>query len=73
MDGYLKISITDTGIKSECRLSKVSGLDRVLLLNAFASLLDMDDSDLQKALLVLPLARGLMDNNGVPEEVSADE
>lgn len=73
MEGYLKISTTNEGIQSECKLSHVSGLDRVLLLNSFANLLHMDDRDLQNALLILPLARGLMDNNGVPEEVSADE
>lgn len=73
MEGYIKISTTDTGIMSECHLSHVSGLDRVLLLNSFASLLHMDDKELQQALLILPLARGLMENDGVPEEVSADE
>ena len=73
MEGYIKISTTDTGIASECRLSHVSGLDKVLLLNSFASLLHMDDKELQQAILIMPLARGLMDNDGVPEEVSADE
>ena len=73
MEGYIKISATDTGIATEVRLSHVSGLDRVLLLNSFARGIDMDDKELQKALLILPLARGLMANDGVPEEVSADE
>lgn len=73
MEGYIKISTTDSGISTEVRLARISRLDKVLLLNAFASGLDMDDKELQQALLILPIARGLMDNDGVPEEVSADE
>lgn len=73
MEGYIKISTTDTGIATEVKISRISGLDKILLLNAFAQGLDMDDKELQQALLILPLARGLMSNGGVPEEVSANE
>lgn len=73
MKGYIKISVEDNGIATEVKLSHISGLDKILILNAFARGLEMDDKDLQQALLILPLARGLMDNDGVPEEVSADE
>ena len=74
MDGYIKISTTDSGISTEVRLARISGLDKILLLNAFANGLGMDDKELQQALLILPLARGMMGNNGKPvEEVSAGE
>lgn len=69
MEGYIKISATDTGIATEVRLAHISGLDKVLLLNSFAQGLHMDDKELQQAVMVLPLARGLMDNDGVGEEV----
>lgn len=36
MEGYIKISATDTGIATEVRLAHISGLDKILLLNAFA-------------------------------------
>ena len=74
MDGYIKISTTDSGISTEVRLARISGLDKILLLNAFANGLDMDDKELQQALLILPLARGMMANDGKPvEEVDAHE
>lgn len=74
MDGYIKISTTESGISTEVRLARISGLDKILLLNAFANGLDMDNKELQQALLILPLARGMMDNNGKPvEEVDAHE
>ena len=75
MDGYIKISTYDTGIATEVRLAHISGLDKVMLLNAFANGLDMDDKELQQALLILPLARGMMANNGKPveEEVNRNE
>ena len=69
MEGYIKISATDTGIATEVRLAHISGLDKVLLLNAFAQGLHMDDKELQQAVMILPLARGLMNNDGVGEEV----
>lgn len=70
MEGYIKISTTDTGIATEVKLAHISGLDKILLLNAFANGLDMDDKDLQQAIMILPLARGLMNNDGIPEEVA---
>lgn len=75
MDGYIKISTTNTGIATEVKLARISGLDKILLLNAFAQGLDMDDKELQQALLILPLARGMMANDGQPvdKEASADE
>lgn len=75
MEGYIKISTTDTGIATEVKLVRISGLDKILLLNAFAQGLDMDDKELQQALLILPLARGLMANDGQPvdKEASANE
>lgn len=73
MEGYIKISATDTGIATEVRLAHISGLDKVLLLNSFAQGLHMDDKELQQAVMVLPLARGLMDNDGVGEEVAENE
>lgn len=75
MEGYIKISTNDKGIATEVRLSHVSGLDKIMMLNSFARGLDMDDKELQQALLILPLARGMMDNDGVPveEEVSENE
>lgn len=75
MDGYIKISTTDSGISTEVRLARISGLDKILLLNAFANGLDMDDKELQQALLILPLARGMMANDGKPvdEEVNENE
>ena len=69
MEGYIKISATDTGIATEVRLAHISGLDNVILLNAFAQGLHMDDKELQQAVMILPLARGLMNNDGVGEEV----
>lgn len=69
MEGYIKISTTDTGISSETRLAHVSGLDKIMLLNAFAHSLGMDDKELQQALLILPVARGMFSG----KEVSADE
>ena len=69
MEGYIKISATDTGIATEVRLAHISSLDNVILLNAFAQGLHMDDKELQQAVMILPLARGLMDNGGVGEEV----
>ena len=75
MDGYIKISTMDDGISTEVRFARISGLDKILLLNAFAQGLDMDDKELQQALLILPLARGMMGNDGQPvdQEVSANE
>ena len=73
MDGYIKISTTDSGISTEVRLARISGLDKILLLNAFANGLDMDDKELQQALLILPLARGMMANNGKPVEEEVNE
>lgn len=75
MEGYIKISTTDTGIATEVRLSHVSGLDRVFLLNSFAQGLKMDDEALREALLILPLVRGMMPNDGQPvdKEASANE
>lgn len=69
MEGYIKISATDTGIATEVKLAHISNLDKVLLLNSFAQGLHMDDKELQQAVMILPLARGLMDNDGVGEEV----
>ena len=69
MEGYIKISTNDTGIATEVKLAQVSSLDKVLLLNSFAQGLHMDDKELQQAIMILPLARGLMDNGGVGEEV----
>ena len=74
MDGYIKISTTNRGISTEVRFARISGLDKILLLNEFANGLDMDDKELQQALLILPLARGMMANDGKPvEEVDAHE
>lgn len=72
MEGYIKISATDTGIATEVRLAQISGLDKVILLNAFAQGLRMDDKELGQAIMILPLARGLMahDDDG---EVDDDE
>ena len=68
MEGFIKVSATDTGIATEVKLAHVSGLDKVLLLNAFAHGLDMDDKALGQALMIMPLARGLLTHDG--EEVS---
>ena len=73
MEGYIKISTTDTGIATEVKLAHISGLDKILLLNAFANGLDMDDKELGQAIMILPLARGLMHNDGIPEEVAENE
>lgn len=73
MEGFIKVSTTDTGIATEVKLAHISGLDKILLLNAFANGLDMDDKDLQQAIMILPLARGLMHNYGMPEEVAENE
>lgn len=70
MEGYIKISTTDTGIATEVKLAHISPLDKVLLLNAFARGLELGDKELQQAVMVLPLARGLMCNDGVGEEVA---
>lgn len=70
MTGQITTTVDDTGIGTSVSLSHVSGLDKVLLLNAFANGLDMDDKELQQALLVLPLARGLINAN---EEADKDE
>ena len=69
MEGYVKITALEDGIGTEVRLAHISGLDKVLLLNAFAQGLHMDDKELQQAVMVLPLARGLMNKDGVGEEV----
>lgn len=73
MEGFIKISTTDTGIATEVKLAHISGLDKILLLNAFAHGLDMDDKELGQAIMILPLARGLMahddDGNEIHEEV----
>jgi hypothetical protein len=69
MEGFIKITATENGIGTEVKLAHISGLDKVLLLNSFAQGLHMDDKELQQAVMVLPLARGLMDNDGVGEEV----
>ena len=71
MEGFIKVSATDTGIATEVKLAHISGLDKVLLLNAFARGLDMDDKELGQALMIMPLARGLLAHDD--EEVSADE
>jgi hypothetical protein len=70
MEGYIKISATDTGIATEVKLSHISGLDKILLLNAFARGLEMDDKELGRAIMILPLARGLMGNDDDGEEVA---
>ena len=64
MEGYIKITATDTGIATEVRLAHISGLDKILMLNAFARGLEMDDKELGQAIMILPLARGLMSNGG---------
>lgn len=71
MEGFIKVSATDTGLATEVKLAHISGLDKVLLLNAFAHGLDMDDKELGRALMIMPLARGFLTHDD--EEVSADE
>lgn len=73
MEGYIKISATDTGIATEVRLAHISALDKILLLNAFANGLNMDDKELEQAIMILPPARGLIHNKGIPEEVVENE
>lgn len=63
MKGFVKITATDEGIGVEAKMESVSKLDKVLLLNSFAKGLQMDDQELQQAMLILPLARGLMHDN----------
>jgi len=70
MTGRITITVDDNGIGTSVSLAHVSGLDKVLLLNAFANGLDMDDKELQQALLILPLARGLFNVN---KEADTDE
>ncbi len=68
MEGYIKITATDTGIATEVKLAHISGLDKILVLNAFAQGLRMDDKELGQAIMILPLARGLMRNGGDDDE-----
>lgn len=68
MEGFIKVSATDTGLATEVKLAHISVLDKILLLNAFAHGLDMDDKELGQALMIMPLARGLLAHDD--EEVS---
>ena len=69
MDGYIKISVDEQGIATEVRLSNFSKLDKLLLLDAFAQGMHMDDAELKQGLLMLPLVRGLL----VDHEEGGDE
>jgi hypothetical protein len=69
MDGFIKISAEENGIATEVRLNHFSKLDKLLLLDAFAQGLNMDDDELKKGLLMLPLVRGLL----VDHEEGGDE
>ena len=60
MEGFIKITATETGIATEVKLAHISGLDKIIMLNAFARGLEMDDKELGQAIMILPLARGLM-------------
>ena len=68
MKGFVKITATDEGIGVEVKMESISKLDKVLMLNSFAKGMQMDDRELQQAVMILPLARGLI-NNDDNEEV----
>lgn len=60
MEGHIKITVTEEGIATEVRMRHFSSLDKLMLLDAFARGMHMDDDELKKGLLMLPLVRGLM-------------
>ena len=72
MEGFIKITATETGIATEVKLAHISVLDKILMLNAFARGLEMDDKELGQAIMILPLARGLMSNGGDDEEEAVE-
>ena len=73
MEGFIKISALENGIATEVSLKHFSAVDKLLLLNEFAKGLHMDDEDLKRGLLMLPLLRGVLANDKSDDDEGGDE
>lgn len=59
MEGYIKLTAVENGIRAETKIKEVSYIDRLLLLHAFADAIHMDVEELKMAAGAMELVEKL--------------